>query len=1084
MATAVPKMLGGEPNPTASFLIGRPRLEDRLDDAFGRRLTLVVAGAGFGKSTLLSAWSRDLESISYTLTPNDTSVSSLRQGLAAAVQAHLPELAAELVEPQSARASTGDDTGADAFVSQLCELLAREIRHDLVLILDDVHELDSAPGAARLLGALCRQAPQNVHVVLGSRAHPPFPVERLRGQGQVLEIDASALGFELEEVAQLLRGSLGDDAVDFANDVYRVTGGWPAAVRLTVEALRGTPIEARGALLSRIDRPGSALFSYLAAEVFAGETAPVRELLRIAAEFDLVTPSLCEALGLEDAAGPTAVLSGRGFLTRDTLESDRFRLHALVREFARKTWPLGEGERRKLHRRAARWFESHDRLSEAARSISAAEDPRMAARFLRRNGRELLPRHAAEVIELFGLLRPHPHALELEHLLGDAYVATGDVAQARPHLERATGDADELDPELALSLGLTYYTGGDLGEAVRSFARARRDGIAPAVEARVLAAWSSAHSKRGEHDDARTLATRALECAKDSREDRALAHGHHAVALAAQVRGERRLAREHFRLTLEVAMRANEITLVARAHNNLGADMLGSGEAEDAREHVEAALGIAELHGLGGLVPVALNNRADIALQLGRFGEAISLFEKSLEVFDNQGAAFPAAPIVGLAQVYQERGDIALSRASWERCRSLAETSADAIQLRVALVGLAQTLVLDNPDEARRLVDQALAPDSGVQDGPALLGYGWVLLVLGDHNEASRAAADVERIGREFDNRSLIAQALELRTFSLPEPSQGRTLLEEAVRIWRDLDNPFKATRTELALARVSDGSAAQAAGAAAERKLRAIGVNVDAAARAAGLFAALPPRERLAVEIRTLGGFAVWRRGEPTTSTEWQSRKARDLLKLLIVRRGRPTTRDTIMEALWPGEDPGKLANRLSVALSTLRAVLDPSHDLPPDHFVRADAASISIDLEHTAVDVETFLTAAAAGLDGKCGELEDAESLYAGEFLEEDAYEDWTTPLREEARAAYIRVTRVLAKTSAEEGAYDAASRYLRRILERDTFDEHAHVALTGALQAAGQHGEARRAYQTYVSRMEEIAVEPMSYPAVERR
>jgi len=183
MATAAHGTHGSEPTWTASLVIGRPRLESRLDEAFGKRLTLVVAGAGFGKSTLLTEWARDLEAIVYTVTPQDASLASVKQGLTAAFQARLPETGATLVESQSGRAGADDIAGADAFAGHLCELLARELRHDLVLVLDDVHEVGDGPGSARLPEALCRQAPPMVHIVLGSRAGPPFPIERLRGQG-------------------------------------------------------------------------------------------------------------------------------------------------------------------------------------------------------------------------------------------------------------------------------------------------------------------------------------------------------------------------------------------------------------------------------------------------------------------------------------------------------------------------------------------------------------------------------------------------------------------------------------------------------------------------------------------------------------------------------------------------------------------------------------------------------------------------------------------------------------------------------------------------------------------------------------
>lgn len=75
-------------------------------------------------------------------------------------------------------------------------------------------------------------------------------------------------------------------------------------------------------------------------------------------------------------------------------------------------------------------------------------------------------------------------------------------------------------------------------------------------------------------------------------------------------------------------------------------------------------------------------------------------------------------------------------------------------------------------------------------------------------------------------------------------------------------------------------------------------------------------------------------RRGTVVPASAWQSRKARDLLKVLMCRRGRPIHREQLMELLWPDEDPKRTSNRLSVALSTVRAVLDPERAHPPDHY------------------------------------------------------------------------------------------------------------------------------------------------------
>ena len=86
-----------------------------------------------------------------------------------------------------------------------------------------------------------------------------------------------------------------------------------------------------------------------------------------------------------------------------------------------------------------------------------------------------------------------------------------------------------------------------------------------------------------------------------------------------------------------------------------------------------------------------------------------------------------------------------------------------------------------------------------------------------------------------------------------------------------------------------------------------------------------------------------------------------------------------------------------------------------------------------------------------------------------------------REDARDVYVRVARSLAIDARAAGDHDAAVRFLLRVLERDAYDEDAHLGLVAAFADAGRHGEARRAFRTYRARMDQIGVEPASFPAV---
>ena len=247
------------------------------------------------------------------------------------------------------------------------------------------------------------------------------------------------------------------------------------------------------------------------------------------------------------------------------------------------------------------------------------------------------------------------------------------------------------------------------------------------------------------------------------------------------------------------------------------------------------------------------------------------------------------------------------------------------------------------------------------------------------------------------------------------------------------------------------------------------------------------PAESRAQVALYCLGAFRVVRETGPVPLSAWQSRKARTLLKILIARRGRPVTRDYLMETLWPDEIPEVVTRRLSVAQATVRAVLDPKKRYPPDHFVISANDALRLDLTNLPVDVERFLADAAQGLGlqrrGSTTEarevLRAAERLYEGDFLEEDLYEDWAGPLREEARTAYLSVSRALAELAIGSGDVDAAVRRYLQILDRDPWDAAAHLALVELLEGAGRHGEARRRYRAYVSRLEEIGVPAAPFP-----
>jgi DNA-binding SARP family transcriptional activator len=347
---------------------------------------------------------------------------------------------------------------------------------------------------------------------------------------------------------------------------------------------------------------------------------------------------------------------------------------------------------------------------------------------------------------------------------------------------------------------------------------------------------------------------------------------------------------------------------------------------------------------------------------------------------------------------------------------------------------------------------------------------------------------EAARLARAQRDQAGLADALELRAATESELGRVREALRESHAIWTEAGAAVEAARILVALGRLPGaGPEERLGGLLAAEHLATAGALADRADRAASVSSAPASMVDRPVHgdvvIQALGRFEVHLGGQLVPASDWQSRKARDLLKVLVARRGRPVPRSELCELLWPDDNPERTGHRLSVLLSIVRGVLDPVKAFATDHFLVADQSSIALDIARVRVDVEDFLAhiAHARRLIDR-GALADARTLlmaaerqYRADAFEDEPYADWSGPLREEARAAYLGMLRMLAQVSRAMTGPGSAVEYLLRLLERDPYDESAHRALVRNLVAGGQHGEARRAFARYGVAMRTIGVRP---------
>lgn len=159
--------------------------------------------------------------------------------------------------------------------------------------------------------------------------------------------------------------------------------------------------------------------------------------------------------------------------------------------------------------------------------------------------------------------------------------------------------------------------------------------------------------------------------------------------------------------------------------------------------------------------------------------------------------------------------------------------------------------------------------------------------------------------------------------------------------------------------------------------------------------FTRLAHRAMYRPRIRVFGGFDVV--SVCGQEAEWTSRKARELLKMLVAARGSSTSREVFMHYLWPDEDPELLGNRFAVAVNVIRRALDPKRLQPTQHYVQTVGDSVRLNIGNLDIDLERFYALAGSHESEK---RQSAARLYTGDLFSDEPYADWAISIRERTR------------------------------------------------------------------------------------
>jgi len=452
-------------------LVARPRLVAVLSELPAKRLGIIKAPAGFGKSSLAASWAEALEQNGngvawLTIDSDDDEATRFLFYVSQALHHACPEVGADAIE-LILENNLIDPT---AILSSLINDLA-ELEDDVYLFLEDYHWL-SASRIHQTVAYFLKHAPSHCHVVLTTRTEPPLPLATLQARNQLIEIDAAALRFDMQETQAFLDSTKpGVLELPDIQLLQRKTEGWPAALRIisSMRSQSGFGLKEYVNNLSGTQRP---IAAYLA-EMLDGFPAELVDFMLRTAILDPLSGPLCEAVtgSISSRAILASLAQHQMLLTPLDHDGVWLRYHALLAEYLRQRLEADRGlEVPELHGRAALWYASHELWTEAVQHAIAAGASDRAIGWINKCAMALIKR--GDLFTLLDWQRQFPDELMRGQPEVRLAIAWGLALALR------FDEALQLATEIENDIAATHLPAGDLlceCQTIRSVAIALKD---------------------------------------------------------------------------------------------------------------------------------------------------------------------------------------------------------------------------------------------------------------------------------------------------------------------------------------------------------------------------------------------------------------------------------------------------------------------------------------------------------------------------------------------------------------------------------------------------------------------------------
>lgn len=1051
--------------PASSGILVRQRLLDRLASWEDRKLVIVHAQAGQGKSTLAADYvrSRRAPALWYAFDAGDDDPEVFLSSFGEALRQRWPGRVPASPLPSGHR--YGGPAPAQ-WMEQWASRTFGEFTGPALVVFDDYGSTSGSPELGLILTTLFERTPPQVRFLLLSRTRPEIDIIKLRARRSVAELSGRDLRFTSQEARDLFSTVFGTPVTAAeAEQINRSAEGWPTGLVLLHEYLASSP--QRGGLSSLAqgagDRNRSGIFAYLAREVFDRLPQGLQDFLLCTSVAGSLTVPLMAALsGLpaDAAPGRPSVAAMVGELRRRNLfistdeDANLIRYHALFRDFLREQIS-GRIPRRRLQllfTRAADHAVRANDIAGAAELLIASGQFAPAVRTIERSIQGLLAQGRTRTVlrlaeSLPPSLRERPwflfsRALALRFTDPRSALDLYERALSRFRSERT------LAGQMLSLVGVIeacFHSGGDFKRMERAAVRAQallRSGrrASPQARARLLLALGTAWFFIGRLDRGQDALQRARQLFRTAGDPFFEVSCAIYLVPCSLYAGDFLLAREAVRAGLEAQQRLPDEPAGAAALQLVSAmTALFEGDFAEARRALDASRDLADRHRLETIGLLLLEIGGWLRIAEGDLAGAEVMLRECLkrgEAGEKPFFSVSAAHLLSLAYRFQGR-----------------------------------------LDQARRMSDYALASraqsSSRLFHGIYLIVSGSVHLATGAHKPARRelqsAVTMLKACGaaQQEANAHLMLARLEL---NLRRPAEALRRLRQGFTIGRDRGfryyAPFTPTELrDLAREAVEHGICREHCASLLDQLSQS---------------GAVQP-----VRINCLGGFRVARNGEPVNDVAWKSGHAKKLVKLLVAQLGAKVSREAVSESLWPEVPPERQGPHFRVLLHRTRRTLDgKGTTVGTASCIRHADGQLTLDPERIWTDAAAFVRAVEQAKDlrksrdasSALAAYEQAIALYGGDFLPGDTHEDWTAPVREQLRRTFLQALEAAALLCDGMGNDEGSHSLYERLFDHDPGHDAACQWLMRRHASRGLRSDAVRIYERHeMALRRDLGMEP---------